>query len=157
MPENLPPSPPAEAQAFATPPYERILVPVDLTEKNREALRHAREWVPEGGELVLLHVIEELQDIPFEELESFYRRLEERAVRKLARLAESLEGVDAEIRQEVVYGKRAREIVHFAEERSMDLIVLGSHPIDPDVPGEGWATLSYQVAILARCPVLLVK
>jgi len=137
--------------------FETILVPVDLTEKNVMAVRQARELVSEPGEVVLLHVIEELQDVAFEELETFYRRLEERANRELSKLAASLAGIDAEVRKEVVYGKRAREIVRFAEERSVDLVVLGSHTIDPEVPGEGWATLSYQVAILARCAVLLVK
>lgn len=140
--------------------FERILVPVDFTDKNRSAVERARELVKARGELTLLHVIEELADIPFEELEDFYRRLEERAVRRLKGLAEIAgEGVaeGVEIRREVVYGRRAREIVRFAEERESDLIVLGSHPVDRDRPGEGWATLSYQVAILARCPVLLLK
>lgn len=144
--------------------FDKILVPVDLTEKNRSAVKAASRLVAAGGELTLLHVIEELADIPFEELEDFYRRLEKRAVRRLKELAEIAEDRDSvetehgvEVRREVVYGRRAQEIVRFAEERENDLIVLGSHPVDPTSPGEGWATLSYQVAILARCPVLLLK
>lgn len=145
--------------------FEKILVPVDLTEKNRSAVEVARELVTANGELTLLHVIEELADIPFEELEDFYRRLEERAVRRLKGLAEIAGGQSGtesgargvEVRREVVYGRRAQEIVRFADERGSDLIVLGSHPVDRTRPGEGWATLSYQVAILARSPVLLLK
>ena len=147
--------------------FEKILVPVDLTEKNRSAVERARELVTPRGELTLLHVIEELADIPFEELEDFYRRLEKRAVQRLRELAEIAAGKDGEmaeegaggveVRREVVYGRRAQEIVRFAEERESDLIVLGSHPVDRTHPGESWATLSYQVAILARCPVLLLK
>jgi nucleotide-binding universal stress UspA family protein len=141
--------------------FEKILVPLDFTDKNRAAVERARDLVRAEGEVTLLHVIEELADIPFEELEDFYRRLEERAVRRLKELAEiagpARDGEGVEIRREVVYGRRAREIVRFAEERETDLIVLGSHPVDRERPGEAWATLSYQVAILARCPVLLLK
>jgi hypothetical protein len=39
----------------------------------------------------------------------------------------------------------------------VDLIVLTSHPLEPDRPGGGWGTISYQVAVFADCPVLLVK
>jgi len=137
--------------------FERILVPVDLTEKNRRSVEHARDLLDEEGELTLLHVIEELEDIPFEELEDFYRRLEQRATEGLAQLAELVSGTVGDVRREVVYGKRAREIVRFAEQQDSDLIVLGSHPVDPEHPGESWYTLSYQVAIFARCPVLLMK
>ncbi len=54
-------------------------------------------------------------------------------------------------------GKRAREIASYEAEHDIDLIVLSSHPINPDDPGGSLATLSYQVALLSRCPVLLVK
>jgi hypothetical protein len=34
---------------------------------------------------------------------------------------------------------------------------MASHRIDPDRPGHDWSTISYGVAILAPCNVLLVK
>ena len=52
---------------------------------------------------------------------------------------------------------RVREIVSFTRENGVDLIVLSSHRIDKIHPAEGWATISYKVAILAPCPVLMVK
>ncbi len=55
------------------------------------------------------------------------------------------------------YGKRAEAIVRYAENRDMDLIVLSSHKVDRDHPALGWGTISYRIAIVARCPVLLVK
>ena len=55
------------------------------------------------------------------------------------------------------FGDRAEEIVRHVGKAGTDLVVLGSHRIDPDWPGAGWGTLSYKVGILAPCPVLLVK
>ena len=54
-------------------------------------------------------------------------------------------------------GKRAEAVVLYAEEKGMDLIVLSSHKVDRDHPALGWGTISYRIAIVARCPVLLVK
>ena len=53
--------------------------------------------------------------------------------------------------------KRAAEIVKYASRNEVDLIVLSSHRIEKIHPAEGWATISYRVAILAHCPVMMVK
>jgi nucleotide-binding universal stress UspA family protein len=60
------------------------------------------------------------------------------------------------VEQAVVYGKRAKEIVDFAVQHRSDLVIMASHRIDPDRPGHGWS-ISYTVAIMSPCPVLLVK
>ena len=59
--------------------------------------------------------------------------------------------------EEVIFGDRAHEIVRYAMERGVDLIVLSSHRIDLGNPSAGWGTVSYKVGILSQCPVLLVK
>jgi nucleotide-binding universal stress UspA family protein len=56
-----------------------------------------------------------------------------------------------------VFGSRAHEIVRYATEVGVDLIVLTSHRIDLHHPSAGWGTVSYKVGILSQCPVLLVK
>jgi nucleotide-binding universal stress UspA family protein len=38
-----------------------------------------------------------------------------------------------------------------------DIVVLGSHVVEPEHPGAGLASISYQVAALAPCSVLLLK
>jgi universal stress protein A len=137
--------------------FERLLVPVDLTDRNSRAIEIARDLVqPGGGDVTLLHVIETL-DLPYEELEEFYSRLEQRTIEQLDVLAEPLRTAGLSVDQEVVYGRRAEEVLRYAEEHRIDLIVLNSHRVDPQNPGAGWTTMSYQVAILAQCPVLLVK
>lgn len=138
--------------------FDRILVPVDLTEKNRVAVEAAAELAGQsGGEICLLHVVETIEDVPFAELEDFYDRLQERAEAAMEPMATELRGAGLEVHRRILFGKRAPEIVRFAEEWGADLILLSSHPIDPDSPQLPWATISYRVAILARCPVLLVK
>lgn len=138
--------------------FEKILVPVDLTEKNHVGVAQAARLARlTGGTVTLLHVIETL-DLPFEELKDFYKDLEERAEPQMAQLAAPLieEGFQ-EVDRVIAYGRRAEEVARYADEHDFDLIVLSSHKIDPENPGLSWATLSYKVAILAQCPVLLVK
>jgi len=144
--------------------FEHILVPVDLSEGSLEALERIdalisrRDISREGvSRVTLLHVIETIEDASFEELRAFYERLEAKARRQLQVWVTELLADGVEARQQVVYGRRAEEILRYAGEEEADLIVLSSHRVDPENPGLGWGTISYQVAILAACPVLLVK
>lgn len=138
--------------------FERVLLPVDLTERSESAIAPTLELLAgTDGTAILLHVIETIEDAAFEDLEDFYRRLEDKARRRLRELARPLESGGAAVEQRVVYGKRAREIVAFADEHRADLIVLSSRPLDPANPAAAWGSISHQVAILARCSVLLVK
>jgi universal stress protein A len=137
--------------------FQTILVPVDLTPKNAGAIEVAGELAANRkGAVTLLHVIETL-DLPWEEVEDFYHRLERRARAEMEDMCEPLRREEVEHRSEIVFGRRAEEVVAYAEDREVDLIVLSSHRVDLENPAAGWTTLSYKVAILAQCPVLLVK
>ena len=52
---------------------------------------------------------------------------------------------------------RQPEILRYAAQEKVDLVVLTSHRIDPANPEARWGTLSHKVGLLAPCPVLLVK
>lgn len=136
--------------------FRKVLVPVDFTEKNRKALRMAVGLVEDGGEVTLLHVIETISDVPFDELEEFYRRIEERSRGGMEDLAANVDREGYSLREEITYGRRARQIVAWAERDGSDLLVVSAQSIDPDRPREEWLNLSHAVALLARCPVLLV-
>jgi nucleotide-binding universal stress UspA family protein len=137
--------------------FKKILVPLDFTEENQSALALAREMAARDGALILLlHVIETIHDVPFEEMRSFYERLEKRARTKLEEAAAGFAGAGAPVRQDVVYGRRAETIVSYAAEHGMDLILLSSHRASPERPAS-IGTISHKVAVLAHCPVLLVK
>lgn len=142
--------------------FRKILVPVDFTDKNEAALSAALQTASHAdpgqrGEVELLHVIETIEHIGFEEMADFYRGLETRASAKLFALEDRFREAGIEVRHEILYGKRAETIVHHAQEREADLIVLSSHKVDRDHPALGWGSISYRIAIVARCPVLLVK
>ena len=139
--------------------FHKILIPLDFTEKNEAALRIALETAAPGAdtEVVLLHVIETIEHIEPEEMGGFYRSLEARAAAKMFALEERFKQAGIPVRHEVLLGKRAETIVRYAEDHGTDLILLSSHKVDRQHPALGIGTLSYRVAIVANCPVLLVK
>ena len=138
--------------------FQRILVPVDLTEKSLAAVDLAYDFANQfGAEVILLHVIETIEHIKFDELKPFYERLETSARNGLEEFSERFESKNLNVNQAVLYGHRSEEIVNYAAENRIDLIIMASHRIDPDRPGHDWSSISYSVAILSPCPVLLVK
>ena len=52
---------------------------------------------------------------------------------------------------------RVPEIVGYARDKGVDLVVATSPRFDPDNPGTGWASMSYKISMLCPCQVLLVK
>jgi len=137
--------------------FKKILIPLDFTAENRAALDLAREMAERDDiEIRLLHVIKTIADVPFEEMRDFYERLERRARTQLEAAAAGFPNPEA-VPQEVVYGRRAETIVSYAAQHGMDLILLSSHRVGPERPLAGIGTISHQVAVLAECPVLLVK
>jgi len=138
--------------------FRHILVPVDLSDRNAAALEEVAALAdPDATRVTLLHVIETIRGVEFEELADFYRDLERKAERSLASLRERLSGEVAACEAVVRYGPRAARIVEFADENGCDLVVLSSHRVGPDRPGAGLGTTSHQVALIARCSVLLLR
>ena len=141
--------------------FRKILVPVDFTEKNEAALSSALEIAGrsdgEESEIALLHVVETIEHIDFEDMGDFYRGLETRAAAKLFAMEERFRRAGVRVRHEILFGKRAETVVRYAEDHAMDLVILSSHQVDRDHPALGWGTISYRIAIVVRCPVLLVK
>jgi nucleotide-binding universal stress UspA family protein len=138
--------------------FKNILVPTDLSEKSKKALDIALNLGSEKeGRITLLHVVEIIEGDDQEDFGEFYEKLRARAEKKMADIAGRYESRNWSIDNQVLIGKRVNEIVRFAYEHEMDLIILGSHRIDKIGPTDGWATISYRVGILSHCPVLMVK
>jgi nucleotide-binding universal stress UspA family protein len=138
--------------------FKHILVPTDLTDRSLTALEIAVKMASiEGSRITLLHVVEVIEDSECAEFDDFYSRLERRADKKLEKMINLYEGLQINIEKEVILGKRVGGIVRYAHEKSIDLIVLSSHRIEPQDMTMGWGTISYRVGILSHCPVMLVK
>ena len=137
--------------------FQKILLPVDLTDRHEPALQIVAKLAAPGAEVALLHVIELIAGLAVEEEKDFYRRLEKTAQRHIARLRASIESRGLACRPEVRLGNRAAEVVRFASEAGSELIVLTAPSPDPDNPMVGWGSLSFKVGYLSPCPVVLVK
>ncbi|HEY1435834.1 MAG TPA: universal stress protein [Thermoanaerobaculia bacterium] len=136
--------------------FRNILVPVDFTKKNLRAVRvAARLATGRKAMLTLLHVIERVDGGDPRALAGFYRRLEASARKKMGSLRAAAGSLPTHA--EILYGNRVNEILRFATDRKIDLIVMSSHRLSPRNAGEHWGTISHKVGILSRCPALLVK
>ena len=138
--------------------FRNILIPMNLSERERLVGETAAGLVESPtGVATLLHVIEEIEGLSGDEGDRFYAGLRERAEKLLEERAQSLAAFGFDLRRVVVVGKRAQTISGFAEEQGCDLIVMGSHRLDPEKPAKGLWTTSQKVSLLAGCPVLLVR
>ena len=138
--------------------FRHILVPTDLTERSLKALEVAIEMgLKDAPAITLLHVIETIEGAEEEDFAGFYRKLEKRAAKFMNRVIGRYREREPAIGQEIVFGRRVPDILKFAGEREVDLIVLSSHRIDKEDMLQGWGTISYKVGLLADCPVMLVK
>ena len=138
--------------------FSRILVPLDLSDRNEIAVETAAELARASeGSIVLLHVIEEIGDGPADELEAFYSGLRRRAESALGEWRARLERKEITVEERIRMGRRGPEVVRCAQEERCDLVVLRSHVLDRGEPIRGIGTVSHQVALAASCPVLLVR
>jgi nucleotide-binding universal stress UspA family protein len=138
--------------------FQRILVPVDLTARSISAVDLSLEFATQSqAEVTLLHVIETIEHVKFDEMKDLYRRLEDSARKGLKEFSERFIDQGLSVDCVVTYGHRTQGIIDYAISSRTDLIIIASHRIDPDRPGHDWSTISYGVAVLSPCPVLLVK
>jgi nucleotide-binding universal stress UspA family protein len=138
--------------------FSRILVPTDLTDRAARSLKLALALAQDRpASVTLVHVVQQVPGLPPGEMRAFYDRLVKKSRRGLARAAKLFAARGITVRSEVLVGEPAREIVRAAAAARADLIVMGSHRVNPKRRGMGWGTTSYKVGILCRCPILLVK
>src|ERR1700752_5100293 len=112
--------------------FQHILVPVDFSERNRTAVDAACNMArQDGARLTLIHVIERIEYISVEEMGDFYSRLERSARQGMDELSESPSRHGLPLEKVIVLGKRHDEIIRYAIESNVDLIVMSSHRVDP--------------------------
>ena len=113
---------------------KKVLHPTDFSDNSKDALEYALAvcaW--EKAELVLLHVCESFEFTPPEyymDEAEVARQLKTRlnAVKKmLDEIAARHRGAVPETTTVAIGGKPCAEILRYAEERGVDMIVLGTH------------------------------
>ena len=143
------------------PRFRHILVPLETAVRCHAALDVAFEMaVQNKASVSLLHIVQTIEagpDGPDEETRQFYAQVCQRAESDLEQLARRFQEALVECECKVHVGDRLKEILSFAANHKVDLIVMCSHRIDPEHIAETWGTLSYKVSVLCECPVLLLK
>jgi len=110
--------------------YQHILLAVDLSDGSRDVGLRARDMAARySARMSVMHVVEYLPVEPMGEALLPAINMEDELVktarRRLDNLVEEL-GVDL-VQHQVVVGNIKAEIVNYARENAVDLIVLGSH------------------------------
>ena len=137
--------------------YQHLLIPLDLSSNHDGVLASAIELGNlSNASVTLLHVIEPIEEPGDSETEKFTEQLIREAEDHLEKLAQRFLNTGIEVNIENRIGKRAKEVASFAAEKSVDIILLDSHAINPE-GGERSISISYQIALLAPCAVLLLK
>src|SRR5262245_49353766 len=130
--------------------FQHILIPVDFSERNRTAVDVARELTKLGAaRITLIHIIETIEYISLAEMRDFYNRLEHSAGQGMDELSESLVEQNVQVEKVIILGKRHDELIKYAMENQVDLIVMSSHRVDPDRPAANFGSISYRVAVLS--------
>ena len=141
---------------------KKVLVPTDFSESARHALTYGISFAREyEAELTLLHVVENLTvgyasdlfPVPMAEV---FQEISGYAKAELAKLGTEARAKNVTVEEVVVQGKPSAEIMRFARETEVDMIVLGTH-------GKGmldqalFGSTTERVVRRAPCPVLTVR
>ncbi len=140
-------------------PFKKILYPTDFSEASYEALKAANELALHfSAELCLVHVVSPVVPaspefapgvLPLQEMQaSAEKSLQEVALQRVSK--------ELHVRQMVVLGGAADEIIRMSKENRADLIVIATH-------GQtGWrhmvfGSVAEKVVRLSPCPVLTIR
>ncbi|MBX3441447.1 MAG: universal stress protein [Planctomyces sp.] len=142
--------------------FSRILVPVDFSDNSMDALRQACDLGRRfDAEIHVVHVLEPWA--PAAAVDQFVPdRDKELVAREKARINEALEALPpAEwgpqpVKRELVVGMAAPEVVKYAEQQGIELIVLGTHG-RTGLARWFMGSVAEKVVRFAPCAVLVVR
>ena len=141
---------------------KKILFPTDFSEGSLHALDYAIDMAKRyGAKLYFVHVIYDIAKaagwyVPHTSMDEMYRDIEKSAEKELGRFgleeSRALKGAE----RIVLKGVPHTEIVKFAKDNTIDLIIIGTH----GRKGMGrilFGSTAAQVVRYAPCPVLAVR
>ena len=109
---------------------EDILVPIDFSPGSLRALDYALAMVDPGGEVYLLHVVDDdflarVDDEGFCDAETARAQMQRRAEEQLQKIAQKFSLLNVRIESMVVVGKPFAEILRIAADLHFSMIVMG--------------------------------
>jgi nucleotide-binding universal stress UspA family protein len=136
---------------------KRILAPIDFTPCSNKALRYAFAFARKfDANVFSLHVIEPEKPLIVIETAGFGK---EQVVDTENRMKDLLESLDGSVMFEtaVVHGSPHREIIDAADERDVDLVVVGEHCRTGLLGRFMLGSTADEVVKGAHCPILVVR
>ena len=143
------------------PQINRIVVPVDFSERSKQVVGVASMMADHyGASIALVHVVD-MAFYPFygfssDPMQTIEDRIVEESEAKLAQLVGDIRRSGVRADWHTLIGHPARAVAEFVDEKSADLIVMGSHGrsgYERVVLG----SISEKVLRTAHCPVLIVN
>jgi nucleotide-binding universal stress UspA family protein len=142
---------------------KRILVPTDFSETSAAATQYAIALAESmGSQVHLLHVLDNPlayawgAEAFIEPPAEYYERIEQRARERMEQVLTEAQRKKFDAQLELRTGSPFAEIIGYAEERKIDLIVMGTH-------GRGavahmlLGSVAERVVRRSPCPVLTVR
>ena len=146
-------------------PIKNVLCPTDFSEPSYEALKVADELAAHFG--ATLHIVNVVPLVPIVEapigvesasfnVASYQQELEGQAKKSLKALAEQRVTKGENVVTDVLIGNAAGEVMRYASEKGMDMIVIATHGLS------GWrrfisGSTTEQIVRQASCPVLTIR
>lgn len=141
--------------------FQKILLPTDFSDESLYALSYAVDLAKIfNAKLYLLHVIYDIEKasslhIPHPSLTELYKDLEAHAKRNLDSFGIDIRGELKDVETHVKRGIPYEEIIKFASENGIDLIIIGTLPRS-GVERFFVGSTTQRVIRNAPCPVLVV-
>ena len=135
--------------------YTKILVPYDDSPNSKKALSRAFELAElSNGEITLIHVIsyqktiakivEPYKETLFEHVKKFFNQIEREASRR-----------DVTLKEEIMYGNPAEEIINFMKNKKFDIIIMGRRGTSK-ITGTSLGSVSNALVQNSKIPILIV-
>jgi len=145
--------------------YKKVLVPLDGSELAQCAVNEVKSVVDEGGQVILLGVMEVVSTLvleagiqaeaPNSNLSEIERKNADTTRRHLERVAAKLKKNGIEAKPAIVWGRPADMIIDYAAKNKVDLIVISTHGRS-GISRWAFGSVADRVLRSATVPVLVV-
>ncbi len=138
---------------------QAVLVPTDFSQQSEKALKYGMAFADQfGSALHLLHVVRRPTELGFSgvRMENLTEELIKNADQEMETLHRHWAEYAFPVRKEIRVGNPMLEIIGYAREKEIDLIVMGTH-------GHGvvaqalMGSVAEKIVRKAPCPVLTVR